>query len=446
MNQCCRVEFQTATTRRSFLVAWLFRGTWVGAWLLVMATAFSAPFRAGFAETVLTPDPLLPVSGGVGPGKPAQMKQGELMATVMAFESGTNRVAFVNVDFLGFPSVLGNRVRAQVRSIAPGNVLIGASHTHSAPDSYAFPDQRGGTSADLAYLDRVCGQVAGAVERAVELMRPARLRVATGEARGKIAYNYYAERLYDPRCSVIHAEEIDGKPIATLVNYAIHPEVLGAGRGICSPDLVGPMRDRIRALGGGSGMFMNGAQGGMVTADNRLEAGKEKGDWEECQRIGNLLAEEAMRILKGSNAQSDPEVACWSRPLEFTVESPLMRAILKGSPLKYPGQAEGKITTQLNVVHLGGAQILSIPGEALPNIGYYLKRKMRGEQNLLFGLTNDAFGYLLTKVDWGSFKVYDYVSRTSLGELAGETYIEQALKMVAELPAPRPSGVVGGNR
>ncbi|MBM3821644.1 MAG: hypothetical protein FJ404_01940 [Verrucomicrobia bacterium] len=406
----------------------------------------AAPFRAGYAEVVLTPDPLLPVSGGVGPSKAARVKHGELLATVMAFESGGERVVFVGVDFLGFPSVLGNRVRSRVTSVKPGNILIGASHTHSAPDCYAFPDGQGGTSADLAYLDRTCVSIAEAIERAVSGLTPARLKVATGEARGKIAYNYYADRLYDPRCHVIQAVGLDGKALATLVNYAIHPEVIGASRGVCSPDLVGPLRDRVRELGGGAGLFMNGAQGGMVTADNRAEGGGERNDWEECRRIGRLLAEEAMRVVKEAPEQEDPELACWSRPLEFTIESPLMRAILKGSPLKYPERTDGKLATQLNVVHLGGAQILTIPGEALPNIGYYLKRNMRGEHNFLFGLTNDAFGYLLTKVDWGSFKIYDYVSRTSLGEMAGETYMEEALKLVRELPAPRKTRSSPANR
>ena len=30
--------------------------------------------------------------------------------------------------------------------------------------------------------------------------------------------------------------------------------------------MVGPLHDRIEALGGGKGIFMNGAQGGMVTS------------------------------------------------------------------------------------------------------------------------------------------------------------------------------------
>ncbi len=109
---------------------------------------------------------------------------------------------------------------------------------------------------------------------------------------------------------------------------------------------------------------------------------------------------------------------------------------MTASPLHYPTKDANHVTTQLNLVNIGNAQILTIPGEALPNIGYYLKRKMRGEHNLLFGLTNDAFGYILTKVDWNSFKRYDYVSRTSLGELTGEIYMDEALKLVLESPVP----------
>lgn len=91
------------------------------------------------------------------------------------------------------------------------------------------------------------------------------------------------------------------------------------------------------------------------------------------------------------------------------------------------------IAARINLVY---AQIQTIPGEALPNIGFYLKRKMRGHHQLLFGLTNDAFGYILTKVDFNSFPRYDYVSRTSLGEVTGEILIEQSLKLIDKSPVP----------
>src|SRR6478672_327173 len=74
----------------------------------------AADFRAGAAVRVVTPDPLLPVSGGVGPSNPANKKAGELTVRALVIEEGNTRVAIVGADFLGFPSVLGNRVRAQV--------------------------------------------------------------------------------------------------------------------------------------------------------------------------------------------------------------------------------------------------------------------------------------------------------------------------------------------
>jgi hypothetical protein len=399
--------------------------------------ASAAEFRAGIAVRVVTPDPLLPLSGGVGPSAPARTKQGDLTVRAMVLEEGTNRVAIVGADFLGFPAVLGDKVRAAVKTIAPQNILIGATHTHSGPDCYGFPDGKGGTGANLKYLESVCARMADAIQDAAAKVQPAKLKTATGETRGKIAYNYYAEQLYDPRCHVIQALDDSGRPITTLVNFAIHPEVLGNGRGICSPDLVGPLYDRIAEKGGGTALFMNSAQGGMVTADNRQPGGGEANDWAECQRIGRLLADEALRIVADAPVQSAPKIFCATRSLRLPVDSPLMRQLLKALPAVHGVSASGdSVTTQLNLLNIGNAQVLSIPGEALPNIGYYLKRKMRGEHNLLFGLTNDAFGYILTKEDYDSFERYAYVSRTSLGERTGPIFVEEALTLVNDSPAP----------
>ena len=101
--------------------------------------------------------------------------------------------------------------------------------------------------------------------------------------------------LFLAMADLVLVADASGKVVATLVNYAIHPEVIGRDRGVCSPDLVGPLYDRIAEKGGGIAVFMNSAQGGMVTADNRQANGQEARTWAECQRIGNLLADEALR-------------------------------------------------------------------------------------------------------------------------------------------------------
>jgi hypothetical protein len=168
----------------------------------------------------------------------------------------------------------------------------------------------------------------------------------------------------------------------------------------------------------------------MVTADNRKADGSDSRTWDECLRIGELLAGEAIRIIEEADIQKKSHLVVHASKVSFPVESREMLAVLEASPLAFEMDDQSRITTTMNLVELGDAQILTIPGEALPNIGYYLKRQMRGEHNLLFGLTNDAFGYIMTRVDWGSFKRYQYITRVSLGEGTGEVLIAESLKLI----------------
>ena len=202
--------------------------------LLSVAPA-AGEFRAAIAVQRVTPETLLPVSGGVGPSDPTTRKMGELTVRALVLERDDTRVAICSTDFLGFPGVLCEKVRTQVSHVPASNIVIGATHTHSAPDCYGFPDESGNTSCDLAYLDSVCSALAQAIDTAAAGLQPAAVKIATGIARGRIAYNYYAEKLYDPRCHVLQVVGRDRKPIATLVNYACQPEVLGSDQGILSP-------------------------------------------------------------------------------------------------------------------------------------------------------------------------------------------------------------------
>ena len=396
----------------------------------------SHTFRAGAAACIVTPEPLLPVSRGADACRPAREKFGELEVRVAVFESGETRVAIASMPFLGFPGHLCERVRAKVTGVPKENILIGSTHCHSAPDPYGFPGEDGDYGIDFEYLYGVCDSTAETINEAVDALEPALLKTATGEAQGKIAYNYYAPELYDPRCHVIQAVRPDGSAILTLVNYAIHPEIL-LQQEVCSPDLAGPLQDRIAAGGGGVCVFMNSAQGGMITADIRTPDG-DKEEWSECVRIGELLADEALRIVEKAKPQEAPGLWCGAHTIAFPVREPMamMMTMLHPETRGHDDTPQTEISAQQNLINIGDAQILTIPGEALPNIGYYLKRNMRGKHNLLFGLTNDAFGYILTKVDFDSFKTYEYISATCMHEDMGEILIEESLDFVNDSPAP----------
>src|SRR5210317_2285479 len=139
-------------------------------------------FKAGAAMRIITPDPLLPVSGGVGTPNPVKEKKGDLFVRAMVMEKDGQRVAVVGIDNLGWPAALGDQSRALVPNIPPENIMIGATHTHSAPDAYGFPNEKGEVLADMEYLQWCVRQVADAINEAYKNLEPAALKVAVGEA------------------------------------------------------------------------------------------------------------------------------------------------------------------------------------------------------------------------------------------------------------------------
>jgi len=412
-----------------------------------LLTLNAQEFKAGAALRKITPDKLLPISGGMGTPVMPTTKQGDLFVRALVLEKGNTRIAVVGIDNLGWPSYLGDRSRKLIKGIPAENVLIGVTHTHSAPDAYGFPDEKGNTGADLEYLDWCVRQIADAVNEAVAKLEPAALKTVVGEAKGQIAYNYYAEKLYDPRCGASQAfatsRKDKGKTIATLVNYASHPEILGTGRKMMSPDFCGPLYERIESKVGGIAIYMNSAQGGMVTADTRIDpkvnGGEENNDWNECIRIGNLLADEALRLIENVPVTENPDLYCASKLVKFPVDNEVMRFVFQNSPVAKRANQNAdftQVTTRINLLNIGKAQVLTIPGEALPNIGFYLKRKMNTTQPFLFGLTNDAFGYILAKEDFNSFERYRYITRTSLGESTADILEQECIQLINESPKP----------
>src|SRR5690554_6356381 len=81
----------------------------------------SQQLKVGAAKRIITPEPLIGISGGVGFPKPATIKNGELSVRAMVLEKGGERIAIVNVDNLGWPAALGDRSRVLIKGIPPEN-------------------------------------------------------------------------------------------------------------------------------------------------------------------------------------------------------------------------------------------------------------------------------------------------------------------------------------
>ncbi|HWR99110.1 MAG TPA: hypothetical protein VN249_00770, partial [Prolixibacteraceae bacterium] len=153
--------------------------------VIFLVPAQAQTFKAGAAKRSIDPDHLIPISGGMGTPVMPEGKAGILSVRALVVEKGDTRVAFVGIDNLGWPSYLGDQARKLVTGIKPENILIGASHAHSAPDAYGFPDEKGKVNVDEPYLKWCVQQMAAAINEAVKNLEPASLVTAVAEAKGK---------------------------------------------------------------------------------------------------------------------------------------------------------------------------------------------------------------------------------------------------------------------
>ena len=77
--------------------------TWLFTILLLgWVTCAFGEFKAGIAVRVVTPDPLLPVSGGIGPSDPVKEKKGDLSVRALVLVQGDTKLAIVSTDSVSY--------------------------------------------------------------------------------------------------------------------------------------------------------------------------------------------------------------------------------------------------------------------------------------------------------------------------------------------------------
>jgi len=250
-------------------------------------------------------------------------------------------------------------------------------------------------------------------------------------------------------------EEGTGDTLATLVNWPNHPEVmisdivltsgfphdlrLGLENGLETSD--GPV-----AGVGGMGMYVQGMCGGMMTPlgvdpYDLMGVQYTERDFDAVKAIGDGIAYVALQALASGEQLDDPTLRFAFREVELPVENEGYWLFLNAGTLDRDNftfdipDAEGFIdednmpvaTSDIGVIELGPIQILTVPGEMLPEgvlggydgsltgplqelvhennsnppdmsqapAGPYVVDEMTGTYKLVFGLANDELGYII---------------------------------------------------
>lgn len=308
--------------------------------LLLVAPAQPADFHAGFADADVTPKLGMEQPGGYGKVF-HQTFHDPCKARAAVFRQNGVTVALVGLDALGIDRRSLLRVREQVEKkcgIPGGNLLIGASHSHSSgpvgmvmPGDYdhgdalvrklAYDDS---SMADLKYLQTMEAGIVDAVCRAHARLAPSTAAAGKG-LETQVAFNRRFRMKngmtmthpgqnnpdilepagpVDPEVTVLGAWNAEGKLTGCIVNFACHATTNPGG---ISANYVHYIEKVIQGYYGKDCpvVFLNGNSGDVTQVDNRNPKVHRKPEpWAEF--VGGRVGAEALKILLSLDRTGKP--------------------------------------------------------------------------------------------------------------------------------------------
>ena len=381
----------------------------------------SHELKAAAGEVDITPTGTAFIAG-YGSNRKSIDAHDKLKAKCLILESGGVRIAIVSCDLIGVPRYQVEKIRALVKSVKPENIMIAATHTHSGPDTVGqWGASFNVSGVDQEWMTEFRQKTAALIDETYKKISPAKIRFAESELVPRVSKNIRIPSVLDTTLSLMQVvSKSKGKPISTLVNYACHPEILNTRR--ITADFPHWLYETVEGGGGGVCLYLNGAQGGMITADFDESTTPKGENWQAAETIGTALGKRVLELISTSEFQEEAKIIVQRSVFFVPLENANFKALIKLKVFPQDvvktgikdGIKTGMIETEVNRIRIGGAEIFTFPGEVLPNIGLFLRGKMTGSPKFQFGLADDFLGYILTPEDF-NLKLYQYESSVSVG-------------------------------
>lgn len=275
--------------------------------------------------------------------------------------------------------------------------------------------------------------------------------------------------------------------IATFVNWGNHPESLGGDNSMLTSDFCHYLREGVEkgvpdpngAPGmGGMCLYFQGMVGGLMTQLHTTvphRDGQQKFEeetFEKAEALGQNLAIVACRALRSELVWKNekPRVAVAAKTFKAPMAGQFKYAIMLG--LLHEGYYWGGLAkTEMNVLRVGDALALTVPGEIYPEIvqggieclpgrDYEipivetppLRTEMEKSARMacVIGLANDEIGYILPKTEWDNkapwvYEKKQYGEENSGGPDVGPSVYHTGMELLQKMNAAFPAKTAAAN-
>lgn len=402
--------------------------------LTTALTTHAGELKAGAATAEITPPAGMPMWGyAARHDAPSVGVRDPLFARALILDDGNEKVLVVSLD-LGRPPTRAStaRIRERLHAQNINHILLVASHTHHGPimELDDLPDAK--QPYTRLVEDRICELATKAMQAAV----PAKMGVAAKLC--ELNRNRHSRREdapVDKTLTVVRVETLDGKAIATLVNFAAHPTMLDSKLLEFSAEWPGAMAKRVQEATGAPCLFLQGASGDLTTKPPKAGTPDD---------FGNVVADEVLAQAKTINCNIGrpttravreefrfPCLLQVSDPLvKFSLSSVFFPGLVAFYEREYREAVRPEMTTVLLTDQLG---LVGFSGEMFCGHALSLRRRARMDHLLICGYCNDYQQYFPTieAISEGGYGTAPPIAVAEPG--AGERMTDRALLQLYKL-------------
>jgi len=468
--------------------------------LAVLAIACCGPLvhaqslKAGAATSNITPPIGAQIVGGHLP-VPSTHVHDDLHARCLVLDDGTTKLALVTCDVVGIHKLVCDEAKRLIQEkagIPKENVLISATHTHSAASVQG--KDRFKNPADLDdYQKFVALRVADGVRRAVNNLRPAEIAYGTAQApehlhnrRWYLKPGTMPENPFggidqvkmnpgnspnlvepagptDPTISFFAIREPGGRPISLYAAYGLH-YVGGTGGGAISADYFAVFCDEIQRLLAADrldppfvALLANGTSGDVNNINFRQPRPSKK-PFEQIRYVASDVAAKVYAAMEKLQYKQDVRLDAryrelplrWRKPSEEELAAAKKRfaegvKVTRGADLPYlyaeraikladyPETAE----VPLQVLAIGDVSIGTMPCEVFTETGLEWRSASPIQPAFMVELAHGSFGYLPTprQHKLGGYETWLGTNRLEIE--ASDKMLKELVSMAGEIQAAR---------
>lgn len=430
---------------------------------------------AGCSKVKITPPVGTPLDGNVR-DRGCEGVHDDIYAKSLVLSDGEKEIAIVSCALCAIPGDMVKKIRKIVKekcALPEENILICTFHTHSGPSTGVIFKE-----VNEDYLFSLPEKIALSICEAKQNIRKVEVKFGSGEENalphnrrikmkdGSLRMNWEDLSLdeidapagpVDPEVGVVIIEELNGKPIATLINYTCHPAILAGDNFLVSEDYPGYTMRLIEKEKGGICLFTNGAAGN-INHINIFDPDQRRGFY-EAERLGTILGKKVLSIISTAKPIPIEKLKMIREEIELPLrkipisEIEKAKKLIEGKEVKKISMVDGlsdevyaeqiltlskiqekSVLSEIQAISLGNIALASIPGELFVEYGLEIKKKSPFPHTFIIGYANDYVGYIPTSK---AFEEGGYEVRTGIASKldpgVGEFITKKALEILNKL-------------